>query len=661
MRPRRRRRVPPDERPLLMRTAAPEATDAPSAWRRASALLLPLLALIALIYLPGLGGGYAFDDYPNIVDNVTLRVTTMNWADWSAAAFSSPASDLQRPLAMLSFALNHFLFGLDPWWMKAGNLLVHLLNTLLVFAVARRVIARLAPQRDARLPAAWAAAAWGLAPINLMAVLFVVQRMESLCHVFVFGGLLLYLIARERQHAGRGGSAPLVFALAGGVVAGLLAKESAVLLPLYAASAELVLFGLRRADGRIDRRIVVLFAVLLLLPAVLGLAWLLPRMLAPALWATRDFTLTERLLTEARVVLDYLRWTLVPDPSQLGLYHDDYPISRGWLSPPMTLPAVLGIGALAAASFALIRRRPLTALGLQWFLGAQLITATVIPLEIMFEHRNYFASLGVILVLVDLLLIAPSTAMWKRAGIGLAAGLLVFAAAATHLRAREWSDPLRFATSEAAKHPQSPRAQFALAHALMTRYLRSPESIPQQRVFDALAQARAAPGGSILAEEATIVFAVRNGLAVDPQWWRQLRAKLARRAAGAQDVAALGAMTDCVVESVCKIPHDEMIASFTTALAHGPQANLLGVYANYALNELGDAELALRLMQEAVVLAPQEPQHRDNLVRLLIALDRYDEARREIAALRSSGRLGQNEQRAKKLERRLDDAAKPAG
>ena len=644
-----------------MRTTAPEAAHTPPAWRRASILLPALLALIVLVYLPGLGGGYAFDDFPNIVDNVTLRVTTLNWADWSAAAFSSPASDLQRPLAMLSFAINHFLFGLDPWWMKAGNLLVHLLNTVLVFAVARRVIGLIAPQRDARLPAAWAAAAWALAPINLMAVLFVVQRMESLCHVFVFGGLLLYLIARERQRAGRGGSAPLVFALAGGIVAGLLAKESAVLLPLYAASAEIVLFGVRRADGRIDRRIVALFAVLLLMPAVLGLAWLLPKMLAPALWATRDFTLAERLLTEARVVFDYLRWTLVPDPSQLGLYHDDYPISRGWLSPPTTLPAVLGIGALAAASLVLIRRRPLTALGLQWFLGAQLITATVIPLEIMFEHRNYFASLGVILVLVDLTLIAPSAVLWKRAGAGLAAGLLVLAAAATHLRAREWSDPLRFAASEAAKHPQSPRAQFALAHALTTLYLRSPESIPRQRVLDALAHARAAPGGSILAEEATIVFAVRNGIAVDPQWWQQLRAKLARRAASAQDIAALGALTDCVVERLCKLPTDEMIASFTTALAHGPQANLLDVYGNYALNELGDTELALRLMQEAVVLAPREPQHRDNLVRLLIALGRYDEARREIAALRSSGRLGQNEQRAKKLEQRLEDAARPVG
>src|SRR5205809_5247645 len=63
---------------------------------------LPLLLVaVAAVYLPGLGGGYTFDDMPNIVDNAALRVHLQDdWRAWLAAAFSSPASDLQRPLAM---------------------------------------------------------------------------------------------------------------------------------------------------------------------------------------------------------------------------------------------------------------------------------------------------------------------------------------------------------------------------------------------------------------------------------------------------------------------------------------------------------------------------------------------------------------------------------
>src|SRR5688500_13964670 len=86
-------------------------------------ILLPvLLVLVALVYWPGLGGGFVFDDYPNIVQNGALHVTwASTWLEWLAAVFSSPASELQRPLAMLTFAINHALTGLDPYWMKLTN------------------------------------------------------------------------------------------------------------------------------------------------------------------------------------------------------------------------------------------------------------------------------------------------------------------------------------------------------------------------------------------------------------------------------------------------------------------------------------------------------------------------------------------------------------
>src|SRR4051812_2629638 len=103
--------------------------------------LLLLLIAVAVVYAPGLGGGFAFDDFPNIVGNAALRVGfDAGRSDWLTAAFSSPSSDLQRPLAMLTFALNYAFTGLDPWWMKLTNLLIHLLNTLLVFGLSRRLL-----------------------------------------------------------------------------------------------------------------------------------------------------------------------------------------------------------------------------------------------------------------------------------------------------------------------------------------------------------------------------------------------------------------------------------------------------------------------------------------------------------------------------------------
>src|SRR5690606_30816836 len=157
-------------------------------------------------------------------------------------------------------------------------------------------------------------------------------------------------------------------------------------------------------------RLIAFFGIVLLLPAVLGLAWMLPRVLSPEAYATRNFDLGERLLTEGRVLVDYLHWTLLPDLSQLSLYHDAYPVSHGLLNPPATLWSILILGALIITTLRLKKGRPLMALGLAWFFCAHLLTATIWPLELVYEHRNYFASFGLCLALGALLLWTP----WNR-------------------------------------------------------------------------------------------------------------------------------------------------------------------------------------------------------------------------------------------------------
>lgn len=633
----------------------------PPLWqRRLATAFLPVLCFVAvLVYWPGLGGGFVFDDYPNIVDNTAAHLRSLAPADLIETMFSSPASDFQRPLATLSFGLNHLATGLDPWWMKATNIAIHLLNIMLLFGLLRSICASLPDQTaDAasryRRICAFVTAAWALAPINLMAVLFVVQRMESLCQVFVLAGLWMYVSGRRRQIQGGDGGWLLAGGLVGGTVLGLLSKESAVLLPLYAASAEWVLFRARDANGRRDRRVLALFAVVLVLPGIAGVAWLLPKMIDPLRWISRDFDLGERLLTEPRVLLQYLHWTLLPDLSQLSLYHDDYRISRSWTDPATTLPAVLALALLAAASLLTVRRRPLVALGLQWFIGAHLLTATFIPLELVFEHRNYFAAIGVFLVVADLLL-TTSSSQRRRLGATVAVGLVLFYGATTLLRSREWSDPIRFAFAEAGKHPQSPRATYALAHVLVRLHKQQDDAgtAATANIITALQNARRAPGGSILADQALLIFSARNGLAIEDAWWDDLRRKLQSRSVGSQDVSSLRAMTDCVVAEQCAFPTGQMIDTFASALTPHVDARVLDVYGNYALNALGDAALTLSLWNQAIALDPREIEYRVSLTRLLIALGRIDQARVEIASIRGMGRFGQYERRAQELERRI--------
>ena len=624
-------------------------------------LVFLLAALVAAAYWPGLGGGFVFDDYSNIVDNTALHVTRdATWQQWLAAMFSSPASDLQRPLAMLGFAINHALTGLDPYWMKLTNLCIHLLNTTLVFALARQVLRASAPidagaTRD-RWIALWIAAAWAFNPINLMAVLFTVQRMESLCHTFVFAGLWLYLMGRERLRIEGRGWPTLLAGLLGGTALGALVKESAVLLPLYALALEWTLLRFTSLRQVRDRGLLWTFAATLLLPAVVGLAWLLPRVLQPGAYAARNFSLGERLLSEARVVVDYLHWTLLPDLGQLSLYHDDYPVSHGLLSPPGTLLAVMVLAGLLGAMAWLRNHRPLMALGLAWFFSAQLLTATVIPLELVFEHRNYFASLGVCLVLADACLRAPRTRSRQRLGWLLAVGLLLMYAGSTALRANEWHDQMRFSLSERARHPGSPRATYDVARNFVILSGYQPDSPYLPRAFAALDIAMDVPNATPLPESTAITLAARTATPIEPAWWSGFQRKLHTHPIGPQEIGALNALVACQLQQHCPLPSRDMVRTFDAALSRGSNPGVLGIYGNYALNVLHDPDLALRLWQDAARLAPNVVHNQVTLARMLIASGRLEEAALHIDQVRRLGRLGQNEGQARELERLASDA-----
>lgn len=615
--------------------------------------VIALLALVALVYWPGLGGGFDFDDFPNIVDNTALHVHFADsWRTWLAAMFSSPASDLQRPLAMLSFATNHAFTGLDPSWMKATNLAIHLFNTVLAWFVARRLLGLAVTAEDRRdAIALWVAAFWSLACINLSGVLFVVQRMESLCQAFVLAGLLLYLAGRARLSAKRsGGWWRTLAGLGGGTALGLLAKESAVLLPVYALLLELTLFRNQRGEGS-RSGLLLLYGVVLVLPAVAGLCWLAPGLLSGAAYASRDFTLYERLLTEGRVLVDYLHWTLLPDPGQLSLYHDDYAPSSGLLSPASTLFAWLALAVLAGVAMALRGRRPLLALGIGWFLAAHLVTGTIIPLELVHEHRNYFASLGVALALADLLLLWPRAIRARRIALVAAVALLAWQAMATALRVQEWSNPLQHAFAEAAKHPQSPRATYLLAWTLVVAGDYEADSPYTQRAWKALDAAMCVPGATPLPEATALLLAARTGSPIDPDWWLGLQRKLRARPSGPQEAGALASLVQCQIQGQCRFPPERMVESFLSALHDPVYPEVLSQYGNYALNVLHDPALAERLWRDAADRAPGVVEYQASMARLMIAMGRPAEALPYIAHIRRQGRLGQNERAARELER----------
>lgn len=655
--------------------------------RRSSWLLLAIAIVVtAIVYWPGLTGGWLFDDHPNIVDNHDLQLHAVNEASLVRAALSSPSSEFKRPLASLSFVMNYLMGGLNPYGWKLFNLLLHLLNGVLVFLLTRQLLRAVTERQETAstsidaasaqrydLIAALVAGGWMLLPINITGVLYVVQRMESMANLFVLLGLIGYMAGRRRMLCSttgdRQGLLLCAFSLVAATATGLLAKETVVMLPFYAALVEWIVFGFSTADsvGRTrDWRIMTLFLVVLVLPMIAGLAWLVPGVMNPAAWAARDFTMRTRLLSEARIVVDYIDWTLLPTPRALSFYHDDFRVSTGLFTPWTTLACIAILIAMVAGIVALRKRRPLVALGLAFFLGCHLLTATILPLELIFEHRNYFASFGLLLTVVPLLVPTGQHQTNHRPPFALArgvllGGLLLLWASQTAMTALAWSSPLGMAESLADRAPRSPRAQYELGRTYIIYSNYDPASPFTTLAYAPLERSAALPDSSILPEQALIFMNARMHLPIKDAWWDSLIAKLKTRNPGVQDESSLAALTKCVRDRLCDLPVNRMMAAFMAALSHPhPDARLLANYSDYSWNVLDDKSLGLRMAENAVKADPGEPVYRITLVRMQVASGHIDKTAEQMKALQRLDIGGRLDNSIHELQHQIEVAAQAA-
>jgi hypothetical protein len=622
------------------------------------------MALTLLAYWPALHGGYIFDDGVYFVNNPDIHVKTLRLGDWVRAALSqSGINPLVRPLSSLTFAANYYFSGPDPFWPKLTNVCIHLLNGLLLYLLLREVF-RLYPIAKTRpaptsLVAVAIVAAWLLLPINLTGVAYVSQRMEALATSFVFLGLLLYVRARRVHYANRGSAWPLAIILGLCTALGLTAKEDAALLPLYSACLEFALTGFRERDGKWSRAALWTHFGVLVVPLIVGLAWLAPRVLHGVSYY-RNFTLGERLLTEPRVLASYINWTLLPNLSSLTFYHDDLPLSHGLLAPPTTLLAIVGLLALLGIAIWRRKAQPLFCLGVLWFFAGHSMTATVVPLELVFEHRNYFPSVGLLLAVGSLLAFEPGL-RWATTRTVIATGFVLFFAFNTFLRAQEWSDPIRLAYSEALKRPDSQRAQYDLAQILIIAAGENRESPLITEARELLERTAFLPNSGITPLQALIYINGRAHRPIDPRCWQAITAKLRDNAPSQGDIAALIFLSHCQMRGDCPTQKPELLEAFVTALTRsGGNPNLVGAYGEFALKQLGDRELAERMYREAVATSPKEPVYRANLVRFLIATSQFDAAAAEIDQLSALNRLGSLDDVLASLRAALAAARSPA-
>lgn len=425
-----------------------------------------LLLLAALCYWPGLPGPALLDDEPQLLPLIRA-LDIGSWHARAPALLVSGTGPAGRPVAMLSLAASAIAHGFDLYSFKYENLMLHLLSgcLLLAWLLALRRGLQLSGRPGGGTspwPALVGTGFWLIHPLLLSTVLYTVQRMTVLSTLFTLAGLVAYCAARNRQLAAGDADrqAPWMFAV-GALVClplALFSKENGVLLLPMCAAVEVCVYA-GHGTPRQRRLLRGLGALLLGLPLLLA-----GTVLAPALWnrivsgyLVRDFTLGERLLSEARALMYYLGEWLLPGNANLSFFHDDFPVSRSLLEPWTTLPALAGIAALLGIALWLRRRQPLLALGILLFLIGHLLESSVIALELVFEHRNYLPGIGLAVVVMGLATLPLPRQVPRYLAVCLACAVLLGLSLRTATRAAIWASPWSLFPTLYAANPDSPR------------------------------------------------------------------------------------------------------------------------------------------------------------------------------------------------------------
>jgi len=433
--------------------------------------LLTLFVILVCIYSNSFQAGWHLDDYANIVDNANIHLQTLTWETITKTfkGMEPSSGGMIRPLAYLSFALNYFFHSTDVIGYHVINFAIHYLSAVFLYLLLRNTL------RLPRLQIAYgnaggaitllAVVLWAAHPIQVTAVTYIVQRMTSLATLFYLMGMYCYVKART-TNIKTGAAGYLV--LTGLATLGACAcKENAVMLPI-----SLFLYDLILIQPRLPKKWPkILVLVLVPFGLMILISWQLTD-LDKILdgYKDRPFSWQERLLTEPRVIWYYVSLILYPASFRFTLLHD-FELSKSLLTPWTTLPAIVGLIMLVLVAIIVTRRKPLIAYAVYFFLLNHLIESSFIPLELVFEHRNYLPSTFLFVPLaVGIVFLLDYFAYHKVIQSLIVLGVVFLIAAQGHTvyyRNSIWVDELRLWRDNVQKAPRLHRPHHNLGKALM--------------------------------------------------------------------------------------------------------------------------------------------------------------------------------------------------
>ena len=417
-----------------------------------------------------------------------------------------------------------------------------------------------------------------------------------------------------------------------------------MLLPWLAAVVELVYFRGHIAGQR-SRAMEVLSWSAFLLPTVAAISLILLNLdWIEAGYASRPFTLAERLLSQGRILWIYISWFLAPRLNELGMFHDDIPLSVGLLQPISTLLAAVAWPLVLACSVVVSRRLPEVLFATLFFVVAHCIESSVLALELVFEHRNYLPSVALAVWLATAFMRVRARLLQHEVGstpATLPACVFVAVLAlSTFVRASGWASEFDMSRAAVERHPESPRSGLFYANALLKRGNAEADAAQRSQLlglarheFELVYQS----GEEQLA--ALVMLYVLDeqlypGLSRSDAWLSGIERGTWERPLSATDFAAMSALVACFESDGCSLQDTELLRLldlFAERFSRPVAVHSLRLRVLKATG-VGPEEI-LALAEKVLEESPESIQMRYEEIAFLLDLKRYAGAHEAAMAL----------------------------
>ena len=358
-------------------------------------LIFLVLFNTGLSYSNSLSCSWHLDDIINILTNTRLHLNVLSMPDIVNTFFAYPTDPgrFYRPVSCLSFALNWFLSGNKVSGYHIVNISIHLLTTFFLFKST--LLLHKSPRLKGKYCgseltiSALATLLWAVNPVQTQAVTYIVQRMASMAALFSILGLYFFISYRIKATNQKEKIAYITLIIISFFLA-MGSKENSIIFPFSILLIEFIFFT--NSAHFIKKRWLPIVGIIL---TVCFFSYILAgKNIFGVLngYQHRTFTLPERLLTESRIVCWYLSLLFYPSITRLSIEHD-IQLSTSFFVPVSTSLSLTFLLILFISSSLGFRKHPIPAFAILFFFLNHIVESTFLPLELIFEHRNYLPSL----------------------------------------------------------------------------------------------------------------------------------------------------------------------------------------------------------------------------------------------------------------------------